>query len=350
MSEQLLGYHETIPGEAGVSTTSVRHGPKNTNRVDSMDNPQELTPEGRELVRLEAEAYFRYIINVVPAGGIISLNSSTIGRAQDTRDIFVETIRECARDATSGVVMVSRYKRNGKPHSDAHLRRKTRDARWKYVITDERSDEDFGYRPDEHDNIVPFTEAVEFFQDEHFVNMIWAAQPDEIPALIERLYIEMLGRYPSISEDESKTLYANVVTHVGQYVTRMRRTPEELVANQLEGVRRSVLQALRVRPDRRHVLHLTQHAPGLSYLALALFGQEISFKNYDELGDNQQYLEGVSYSFDTAGKVQIDDFRGKRSSIGPVVLDDLIAELYVKSEERRQHWQEYFQGELSRAA
>lgn len=353
MGERLRGYPKEINEEPGATVVSVRHGPKDTSRPETLEQPLQLTEEGRAEVRREAEEFFLYIQRTVPNGALISLSSSIIGRAEETRAIFTETIKEMARqNAASGVIIIQRFKKSGKELSVNELKRKTKDARLKYVIVDEVSDEDLGYRYDENDNITPFNEALEFLKEEHLVNMLWAAHSDEVPQLAQRLFKELRSQYDEMSDEEERGLQEAIMHVVRSYKLKEKRSPEELVAHQLEGIERSLSRVTSIHPDRKHLVHLVQHAPGLSYLALALFGQRVSFENYNNLGAGQDYLEGLTFDVDANGDVIIADFRAQRSSIEPIRIRDLINNLYAQAAERKAAWQEFLtdQTPLARAA
>lgn len=355
--ERLRGYPEEISKKPGVTVVSARHADKETSTtiLESADVQLQLSEAGKENARQEALEFYHYILRVVPFGGIVSLSSSILDRSVETRQIFIDTLLECIRnneDHASAVFAVYRYNSDGTPRSQDEIRRATRDTRARYVIIDEKADEDLGYRRSEGDNVGPFNGAMEFFKNEHFVSMMWAAHPDEFPELIERLYEEVRAPYGDLSEEEEAQLLNRIVEEAEKYLFHSRRTPEELAANQLEGIERSVATALEVHPKRRHVLHFIQHAPGLSFLALALFQKDgISFKNYDSLGDYQHYLEAMSFDVDTNGNVIFVDFRKNRSSIEPVKLSDVIADLYQKATLREKAWEDFFaQRQFAQAA
>lgn len=345
--EKLKGYPKEISPEPGVTVVGSRHSKKKTDVLESGSVQQQLSPEGRENAREEAEEFYEYVLSTVPPGGIITLSSSTIDRAVETRDIFVETMRELAREQR-GILLVHRYRRDSSPHSDREFRRATEDSYFRYIVVDAEPDEDLGYRRDEDDNIEPFNGAMEFFNDEHFVSMILAVTPEELPALIQHFISEVEQRNGKpLTQEARDELRTRISFQIVHFITHNKKTPEELVAHQLGGVERSIADAFQSRPDRRHVLHLIQHAPGLSFLALALSGQEISFKNYDALGDYQHYLEAMSYDVDTEGRVLVTNFRTHTSNIEPILIRDVIDSLYQKAELRKKAWKKFFSHPLN---
>lgn len=350
MGENLKGYPKRISKEPGTTVIPSRHSNKETDILESDGVQQQLSPEGRENAREEAEEFFEYILSTVPPGGIVTLSSSTIDRAVETRDIFVETLRELACEQR-GILLVRRYRSDGTPRSDEEFLHETKSLHFRYIVIDALADEDLGYRRDENDNVSHFNGAMEFFNDEHFVSMIWAVTPDELPALIQRFIseVEQHSEKP-LTKEECDELSGRIALQIGRYLAHNKKTPEELVAHQLEGVERSIVEAFRLRPDRRHVLHLIQHAPGLSFLALVLSGQEISFKNYDALGDYQHYLEAMSYDVDPEGRVLVTNFRTHTSNIEPILIRNVIDTLYQKSELRKEAWKKFFSSPLVEVA
>lgn len=350
MSEKLKGYPKEISPEPGVTVVGSRHSNKKTDVLESESVQQQLSPEGRENAREEAKEFFEYVLSTVPPGGIVTFSSSTLDRAVETRDIFVETLRELAREQR-GILLVRRYRHDGSPRPDKEFQSETKSLHFRYIVVDAEPDEDLGYRRDENDNVSHFNGAMEFFNDEHFVSMIWAVTPEELPALIQRFVYEAEQKSGRVfTPDERDELSDRIALQIDLYLAHNKKTPEELVAHQLEGIERSIADAFQSRPDRRHVLHLIQHAPGLSFLALALSGQEISFKNYDALGDYQHYLEAMSYDVDPDGRVLVTNFRTHTSSIEPILIRDVIDSLYKKAELRKEAWKEFFSRPLAEAA
>jgi len=348
MSEKFegRGHSQTIPEEPGVTVIGIRHADKNTGVTDSVENPQALTEQGKENARKEAEIFFEQV-KQAPAGSIVSLSSSDIIRAQETKKIFVDTILDLGRYTHSGVAILRRFKRNGTELTDTELRRKTKDASLRYIIIDELDDQDLGYRRDENDNIVAFNEAMEVFNDEELVSYIWSATPEEWPELVMYLYDKQLEKISNqlgrnLSFTESQWLMMTIIEKSDPRKF-LKRTPEDIVAIQLEAIEKQVSRALRVYPDRRNIIHITHHAPGCDFLAMALFGQDMTFNNYQELSGYRNYLEGMAFDVDTDGNVIVVDFRSKRSSIEPIKLSDVITGLHDKAEKRREAWKAFDQ-------
>lgn len=347
------GYPQKISKKPGYTHIGTRHAEKDTGALETKENQQQLSPAGRESAREDAQEFFRWLIRAVPAGGIVSLSSSTMDRAQETKRIFVDTLLELIqenKDHAATVIVIHCYGADGTPRSNEEIRRATRATRARYLIIDEQPDADFGYRRDEVDNLTIFNGAMEFFKSEHVVSMLWAARPDEFPELIHRLYGEVKKQRIELTAEEEEKLLNDVIAAAKSYLMHSQRTPEALVAHQLEAVERSVARSFAVRPERRHISLVIQHAPGLSFLVLALFERDgISFKSYDALGDYQHYLEAMSFDVDLDGNVIFVDFRKNRSSIEPVKLKDIIVGLYQKSEARKQAWDNFFNHSMAEA-
>lgn len=332
--------------EGEVGTTIVRrkvrhhrHGPK-----DETYKTEALTEEGKEHVRGEAERFFEYILSL-SEGSVVSLVSSDIIRAQQTKGIFIEEIMRLAREnAAHGVVILRRFDSKGNERSEEFLRKKVRDTRLRYVIVDEPDDADLGYKRDGRDNRKEFDETTAFFGHEEYSSFIHSAHPEEWPELAHDLFFKVraqrvaeIGRELTFQEDME---LLHEVVEKSDPRPFLKYTPEELVIHQLEAFQRNLSRMDKTFAGRETLSVFFGHAPGCDYVAMALFGEEISYENYKKIGGYRQYLEGLSFDIDDDGNVVAVDFRQKRE-LDPafqIKLDDVIERLQQQAERRRAQW------------
>lgn len=327
---------EKLPegGEVGVTIIHRRHGPK-----DETYKTEALSEEGYEHVRKEAREFFE-VVRRSPGGTVFSLVSSTIVRAQETKHIFIEEVRSLARDATYGVVMVHLFSPRGRRKTEAEIARITRDTRDRYVIVDELDEPDLGYIRDENDNKEIYDRTREFFGEEESPAFIHAAQPEELGVLIEHLYQKELVRRGEMTEKEKQKLKRDIVQWADP--TRyLPYSPERLAIHQLQVFAAHIDRNQTLFHDRRSVSVFFGHAPGCDLLAIALFGERISFASYQKIGGYRKYLEGLSFDVNEHGEVVVVDFRNNRSSVEPVSLISVIMRLEKEHEERLAAWAAY---------
>lgn len=329
MGEPSVGEDYTPPAREGAHH---RHGRK--------DEEGRLSREGEEDARNDAREMFERIVQA-ENGTVFSITSSDIARSVETTHIIEQEIKRLAfRRQRGGCddVMVLSMRRDGK---DA-IQRLTKDKSRKYVIVDNETDPELGYANHDSGFNKENYDALQKFlnNDEALVAYLWAAQPDELDGpdgLLKYLYTEVVEKNRDrLSEEEIAHIEARFqeMTDPRQHLSY---TPEDLAIHQLKAYERHFKQMDEDFPENKTDSTFIGHAPGCDFVALALFNQRISWKNYQAIGGYRDFFEAHSFQV-IDGSVVFVDFRNNRSSSEPIKISDIIARLQSESEERKRAW------------
>jgi hypothetical protein len=303
--------------EIGVS----RHAPK-VEPEGAIVNVAEQEMD-RERAAAEIEEPSRLMLENLekaPAGAVMALEPSNIKRAEQTRGLFVDQLRQSLQ-GRSDIEIVELG--GSREESEKALATIKSQPDKKFIISDLRGTWLIGFKEDDESLPALNKWKNKLEGDENMVGKIWAAHPDEIPVLTD----ELKERGFDIPGREIKP-------------QEFQRTPEEQVRRFVRWMQAMKKIGESHFPDRPLILEGVSHNLRSDYTTLALLGEDISVESIDRVlgGNFREPFERSSVTFAADGGVRIK-FRDIEKEYTAAEFAAVVGEIDDKMADRKEEWE-----------
>lgn len=304
--------------EVGIS----RHAPKEEKPGELIDTTkQEVDKESAAEGITQRAEFILQNLEQAPAGAIMAFMPSNVKRAEQTRNLFIEKIKELlvAREDIEAVELGA-----DQELASQLLSRINSETDKKFIISDLRGTQLIGFKED--DKYVP---AVNTWKnklkgDESLLAKVWAAHPEEIPGLIEEL--QQAGA--DIRPEEVKPQEFQV-------------TPEERSINFVRWIKAMKKIGESRFPNRPLILEGISHNMAADFTALALLDQDISVASINKVlgGKLREFFERSNITFSGGDDIKIK-YRDAEKEWTTEEFEELINKIKEKMASRKKEWQE----------
>ncbi len=304
--------------EVGVS----RHAPKVEKSGEIVDvSIQEVD---RESAEQEIEQRTRFILENLeqaPTGTVLAFEPSNIKRAEQTRGLFVDKLKELLGERDDIEIVEIGESREA---ANQVLDRIKNGPKKKFIISDLRGTWLIGFKDDEN-----FMPAVNEWKnklkgDESLLGKVWAARKDEISKVAEELKIK--GIDISAEEIDPK---------------KFQTTPEEQVLRFVKWIQAMRKIGTAHFPDRSLILEGISHNLRSDYTTLALLGEDISVESINRVlgGEFRKPFERSSIIFEENGNIKIK-YRDIEKSYSLDEFEEVVKSIREKLDARESEWAE----------
>lgn len=280
---------------------------------------QEVDETGAEM---DLEKNARLILENLenaPVGAIMALEPSNVKRADQTRSLFINKIRELLGQREDIEIVEL-----GENREDAEqlLSRMRQEPGKKFIIPDLRGSWLIGFK--DTDVHIPETNKWKnkLHGDENLLGKVWAAHSNEINALageLKNLGIDVTAE--EINPQAFKATPELLVVRFLTWIASMRKIGESHF------------------PNRTLILEGISHSVRSDYTTLALLGEDISVESINRVlgGEFRKPFERSKIVFGGNGKIKIA-FRDKEKEYTPEEFEMVVNSIQGKLNAREVEW------------
>ena len=302
--------------EVGIS----RHAPK----VEKPGQVFDVTTQNIDIAEAETELEDRVKsllenLEQAPQGTIMALESSNIGRASQTVDLFIKKFKEMLtnREDIEMVELAS-----NEEESESILEKIRENPNKKFIITNLRPTWLLGFK--ENDKNVPTINKWKnkLRGNEDFLGKVWSVQSNEISLL----HNELINAGFDIEEEEIKP-------------SEFSATPEEQALRQIRFMQGMKSVGEKHFPGRPLILEGVSHNMRSDFTSLALLGEDISVETINRVlgGKFRLPFERSSVTFSADNNVKVS-YRGFEKEYSDLDFKKIIEGLREKAKSRKEEW------------
>ncbi|MFA6322511.1 MAG: hypothetical protein WCX71_03450 [Candidatus Buchananbacteria bacterium] len=304
-----------------------RHAPKEINEGGKSDTLTEnLDKEQAASEIASAVDSFLVEVETMPNGSIVCLESSPIARAHETKDLFIERLRESI-DGQVLEIELTEIGTAGEPEEQIQQRleymRSQPDT--KFVITNIHDTLMLGVS-----DRAKFLPALDKWKkitggNENLIAKLWAARPDELPGLATQL------QKNGVSTEEQLNPSEFIVT------------PEERAMKQIRWMTSMQRVSQKYFPDRPFYFEGISHNMPSDFTILKLLGEDISVDSINRVlgGELRKPLERSSVKFFDDGSVMVE-YRDLKKTYSAEEFNVLVKDIKEAEEKREEEWKDNY--------